>query len=281
MNRWKLCLLAAVACVGSWVCVSTARALVAMPPPGPNRVAKSDAVIVGKVIAMEPQDRDVEQTKYRIAVVQVNEALRGVKDAKTVRVGFIPPPAAGGKPGPIGRPGFRGVQLQDGQDGLFLLTKHGKENFYTLGGPIGYFISSENNPDFAKEVQAVNTITRLMDDPKAALKSKDAEERLVGTALLLEMYRSFRGPGQPREEKIDAEESKQILKVMAEANWKNESPHGSLRPNLPMMFNLLGVGPKEGFRPQPNTDYQQQVQNWLRENAETYRIQRFAGGDSK
>src|SRR5438270_505326 len=113
---------------------SQALALVIAPPPGPSRVVNSDMVIVGKVEGIEPQDVMVANVSYRIAIVKVTDAIRGAKDVKTVRVGFMPPPL-NAKP-PLIRPGFRGVQLQAGQEGLFLLTKHPQEKFYTLGGPI-------------------------------------------------------------------------------------------------------------------------------------------------
>ncbi len=57
MRRWKLCTAVALTCLTVWTCISTARAMMIMPQPGPNRVINSDAVVVGKVIALEPQER--------------------------------------------------------------------------------------------------------------------------------------------------------------------------------------------------------------------------------
>src|SRR5215469_14637216 len=113
MRRWKLCAAMTLACLGVWTCISTARAMVIMPQPGPTRVVNADAIVVGKVVALEPQDVTVDKVNYRIAVVKVDQALRGAKDAKTVRIGFLPPPMGGIRPGGPIRPGFRpGVQLQ-------------------------------------------------------------------------------------------------------------------------------------------------------------------------
>src|SRR5437016_12173867 len=76
--------------------VDIARALMIAAPPGPVRIVNSDAVFVGKVTQIEPVDVDAkafpgakETVKYRIAVVQVEKVIRGVKDEKSVRVGFI------------------------------------------------------------------------------------------------------------------------------------------------------------------------------------------------
>src|SRR5437588_7810184 len=139
-----------VLALGTWA--ATARAgTIAMPPPGPARVANADAVIVGKVEGIEPQDVKVGTTSFRIAVVRIGQGLRGVKDEKTLRVGFIPIPAQP-KGGPIVvTSGPRPIQFEVGQEGLLLLTKQAKTNFYVLGGPVGYYVGSEKNPKFEKE----------------------------------------------------------------------------------------------------------------------------------
>lgn len=282
MRRWKLCAAVTLVCLSVWACTSIARAMMIMPQPGPARVVNSDAVVIGKVIALEPQDMTVDKVNYRIAVVKIDQALRG-KEMKQVRIGFIPPPAGGIRPGgPIIRPGFRGVQLQVGNDGLFLLKKHAKENFYTLGGPAGYFINSENNKTFDKEVQSVKSVIKLTENPKAGLKAKDAEERLLAAAILIEQYRAFRGPGQ-KQEPIDAEESKQIMHALADADWKAPVSFGGMRPNPTMLFNRLGITPKDGWqpRPQPGVNFQEAMQTWVRDHADTYRIQRFVASQTK
>src|SRR5262249_30336762 len=70
-----------------------ARALViAMPQSGPARAAQADAVVVGRVVALEDKDVQVQGAMYRIAVVNVTETIKGGKE-QMVKVGFIPPPA--------------------------------------------------------------------------------------------------------------------------------------------------------------------------------------------
>jgi hypothetical protein len=270
-----------LACLGMWTCATFARAMLIAPQPGPNRVLNSDAVIIGKVTGLEPEDKMVDQVTYRIAVVQVDKGLRGTKDAKTVRIGFIPPPMppAGGGIRPFIK--YRGVELKPGMEGLFLLTKHPKESFYTIGGPVGYFISSQNNANFDKDVQMIKTISKVMDDPQTALKSKDAEERLLAVSVLVEKYRTFKGPGQAKEEAIDAGESKEILSALAAADWQAPAAFGSLRPSAVQVFGRLGVGPKDGFMVPPGANYQTTAQSWLRDNADKYRIQRFVSSGTK
>src|SRR5438876_6184694 len=121
---------------GLGVMVSAARALViAMPQPGPVRTAQADAVVVGRVVALEDKDVQVQSITYRIAVVNVTETIKGAKE-QMVRVGFVPPPVApnpGGVPVPIRRPGFN-PQYAVGQDGLFFLSKGPDGKFYTTSG---------------------------------------------------------------------------------------------------------------------------------------------------
>src|ERR1043166_3493275 len=119
MRRWHFVIAATlIVLAGS---VSMARALVIAPPAGPARVINADAVIVGKVVGLEPQDVMVMNVTYRVAIVKVDQALKG-KEAKQVRIAFIPPPANPPK-FKIGG-GRGGVQLAEGNAGLMILKKH-------------------------------------------------------------------------------------------------------------------------------------------------------------
>jgi hypothetical protein len=278
--------------VGAALCLSasTALGLMIMPQPGPARVMNSDVVLVGKVTALEPQDVTVMNVKYRIAVVKVRDVVRGNKALTTVRVGFIAAPSAppAVKPavgkGPILlRPGirFRGVQLQANQNGLFLLKKHATENFYTLNGPTGSFISSDNNPNFDRELGVAKAIVKAGADPRKALKSPDPEQKLLGAAILIEQYRKFTGRGAPKQQPIDAEESKQILLALANADWNGQGNVAGLVPNPATLFYRLGITQKDGWMPPRNVDQRAAIPAWLRDNYARYRVQRFVAGDAK
>lgn len=274
---------------------SAAFALVVAPQPLANRMAQADTVVVGRVVGLEPQDVKAapfagspQNVDYRIAIVQIKDALRGVKSGtKTIRVGFQPPPMPV-NPGVGGgiriRPPIRrfNVQLQMGNEGLFLLTKHPVENFYTI--PMYGFVSSQNNANFEKEVGSIKKLTTIMAEPQKALKSKDREERYLAAAMLVTKYRTNRpAPGGPKQEPIDAAESKLILKVLADdANWDAPRRFDSPTPNPTQIFYQLGITAKDGWM-QPRgarnqKDITDAMRTWLRENAERYRIQRFVGG---
>src|SRR5262245_13759981 len=108
-----------------------ARALaIALPVvQGPARVAQAEAIVVGRVVALEDKDVKVGEMMYRIAVVQVTEVIKGTKE-QMVKVGFVAPPVNQPNPNPVPvpirpgrRPGFGGPQYQIGQDGMFFLSK--------------------------------------------------------------------------------------------------------------------------------------------------------------
>ncbi len=248
-----------------------------MPPAGPVRVASADVVIVGNVEALEPQDVKVGTTTYRVAVVKVRQSVLGAKDAKTLRIAFTPVE----KPPPgVFVSGARPVQLEPGQRGIFVLAKHAAENFHVLGGPVGYFIREDGNPDFDKEVQAAKLAAKVGVNPLESLKGKDADERSLAAAILVDRYRTSLGPNS-KQEPIDASESKLILKTLAEADWKTSVNFASLRLDPFTIFQRLGVGPKEGFRPRMDMNLYAAARDWLAANADTFRVQRYVAGDAK
>jgi hypothetical protein len=251
--------------------------VVAIPPAGPARVANADAVIVGKVQAIEPQDVKAGTTTYRIAVVKIEDGIKGTKEgAKTLRVGFIPLP----KPNPmVIVSGARPVQLEVGKEGLFLLSKQKDADFYVIGGVVGFYINSDKNKDFEKEVATAKMSAKIAANPQGALKAKDKEERLVAVALLIEKYRTFRP--KAKEEPIDADESKQILQALADTDWQAQIDFTALRPNPAQLFRQLSVTAKDGFVPPMSGDLRMVAPQWLRENTEKYRIKRFAVADGK
>jgi hypothetical protein len=254
------------------------------PQPAYTRVGTVDTVVVGRVTALEDKDTEVDplfggpqKTTFRVARVSISEPLRGLDaDKKDIRVAFPPPR----KPGP-GRPIIpgigNGVNLQVGQEGLFLLTKHPKENFYVLSIDFD-FIAQSMNASLAKEVEQVKRSVKLLADPTAGLKSKDADDRLLTAALLLGKYRTFR-PGFQKQAPVDAEESKLILSAVLDADWNRKAVFGELHPQN--LFNQLSLTPKDGwtFPPRANAQQlQEAMRAWLKEHRDTYRVQRLVEG---
>ena len=262
-------------------------------------------------------DVEVEQTAkgakatYRIAVVEVSESIMGLKkDTKQVRVGFIvqgnnngggfgvPPGAGGGVqilpappqpaiqplpgrvrpfPGP-GRGFVQQVQLQMGQEGLFSVDKHHKESFF-ISPDYQHFVDRQNNNGFDNEVKSAKQISKVMADPVKALKSDDKQDRYTAAAILVAKYRMPSNPtGQGmKNEAIDADESKLILKALAEGNWA-PNQGGKAIPAPYELFGQLGVNDKDGYRPanaRTPEDFYKGMQTWLESNSDKYRINKL------
>ncbi len=264
---------------------STARVIAFRIAPLPERVASCDCIVVAKVTAIEKKNvlaRSYPGTKdkveYQVAVVKIDEALVGAKGLTHIKIGFLPPQGPVGGPGGI-RPGirFQQVVLTEGQEGCFFLTPHFEENFYTVPG--FYQVLDKKAADFDKQVAQIKRCAKLLSDPKAGLKSKEAEDRALTAGLLVHRYRRITGPivGTVKQESIDAEESKLILQGLADGDWSKGYSATDLTPQ--MSFGILGLTDKDGWRPGPFKNYQVEfpaaAKNWLKENAGTYRIQRY------
>jgi len=274
--------LAGLTCLLALTATVSAKAMMIAPPPGIQRVAMADCVIVGKVTSLEgktvkaarfPGDKD--KADFVIATVKIETGLIGTGDMTSIRVGFVPPvdPIRPG-PGPI-RPPIRRlppIKLEVGQEACLFLTKHPDEPFYTI--PAYYdIINKKDNPNFDKEMESIKKGAKLLSDPKAGLDSKSADDRYLTAALLLTRYLAVRpSPMPPKTEPIAAEESKKILQALADADWtKNEPMMWQMNPQA--MFNRLQH--KSGWtQPQNVKEIPEAAKRWLRANAESYRIQR-------
>jgi len=233
-----------------------------MPQPSATRVATTDAIVIGRVTKVEDKELSLPafpgapataKTAYRVAVVEVADVVKGKKGLKTVRVG---------------------VQLKAGDEGLFYLAKHFQGPIYTATGMFDF--TARGNGNFDKELQDVRANVKLMENPVENLKGLDKEKRFKTAALLISQYR--RGfPGKVKTEAVSAEESKLILLALADApGWDTPVRFGQEHPQG--LFFQLGVTAKDGWQPprQITTpqDFPNAIRTWLRENANTYRIQR-------
>jgi hypothetical protein len=267
--------------------VATDAKAIALPlaPPVAKRVAMADLVVVGKVTGFADKLESAtafpgakDKTDYQVAVVQVDESLQGGKGLKEVRVGFLPSaPGVGTRP-PIRR--FPTFRLEPGQEVVLFLVKHHEGNFQ-IGQAYYDVIVKAGNANFDKDVAEAKRAAALLADPKAGLESKDAADRLLTAELLISRYRTARQSATPaKQEAIDADESKLILKTLAEADWNAKPAVPQLTPQ--MAFGQLAVGPKDGWTPPADgTKYAEAARQWLKDNADKYRIQRFVREEKK
>jgi hypothetical protein len=276
---------AAVAGLAVVISAASAKAMMIAPPPLSTRVAQADCIVVGKVTSIEDKvvaaksfPTATQKTAYRIAVITIKDHLAGAKGLTSVRVGFIPPPqpVQGGPNQPI-RPirRYPTVDLKVGQEGCFLLTQHFEEPFYIVQGYYNVIYKANN---FDQQVAQIKDYVKLLDDPKEGLKSKNADSRLVTAAMLMTRYRTVKLGTKPpyKTEPIDAEQSKLILNVLAEADWTKVARFGQVSPWL--LFNQLGLTAKDGWKPPQLANLQamgEAAKEWIKQHAKDYRIQRY------
>jgi hypothetical protein len=212
---------------------------------------------------------------YQIANVQVGDALLGAKDAKEIKVAFLPP-ASGPGPGPRIRR-FPQFNLTLDQEGCLFLVKHPTEDFYI--GQNYYDILGKTDGTFDKDMEEIKRCVKLLADPSAGLKAKSADDRFVTAAMLVTRYRTQRS-GAAKTEPIDAEQSKQILLTLADADWTPPKVGVIGRAAIPLnaqgLFFQLGLTEKDGWSvPKDASAIPDEAKKWLKSNAEKYRIERF------
>jgi len=263
-----------------------ARAMMIAPAPLSQRAALADAIVVGKVTGFGDKlvsavpPGGAAKVDYPIAVVQVADAVSGLKDAKEIRVGFIPPQAP---PTPAPGPGpvllvkrYPQFNLTLDQEACLFLVKHPTEDFYV--GLNYYDVVDKKAGDFDKSLDEVKRCVKLLADPMASLKAKEADDRTLTAEMLVARYRMARGPGEPKTEDVGAEESKLILQTLADADWspKLVAGPGGFQMSPQMSFFQLGLTEKDGWKPpQDGKELEAAAKKWLKDNADKYRVQKF------
>ena len=290
MRRQCMAVGLAVVCLTASAVIG--KAMMIAPPPGPQRMAAAETVVVGKVTSIEEKTIEASpaagapKVLYKVAVVKIGEDIKGVKGLTSIRVGFIPPmdvPAPPPAEGPRIR--IRRVpqaNLAVGQEAIFFLKKHHDKDFYVA--PM-YFdvVNKEGNAAFEKDVAQLKKSAKILQSPMESLKSKDADERLLAAGLLVTTYRTPQGTRQQKLAPIDAEQSKLILQAIADADWSKQG--GRSEMTAATVFGSLYLTPADGWKPAPFKNYQVEfpaaAKQWLKDNADTYRVMKFVPDEPK
>jgi len=273
MNKLMVPVALAALCGLALVSPALAKRIAPMPPG--FRAAAGDAVVVGKVTDVTAKAEKIDQFKgdtreMKVATVKVDSALLG-KAGKTIKVGFPTPPPGGVRPGRPGR--FPMVNLTKGQEACLILTKHPTKKDVYLVNSTDDVIDKAGNTEWKANLDEIKKTAKVLTNPMAALKSKNAEERLDAAAVLIHRYKS---PtlSNDKTEAVPAAESKLILNALAEADWNARRTNFQATPlNL---FYRLAVAENEGWK-QP-TDFNQTAplaKKWLKDNAGKYKMTRY------
>jgi hypothetical protein len=260
-----------------------------------QRVGNADAIVVGKVTAIAEKSVTAKTVpnanfavEYKVATVKISEALTGVKGLTQINVAFQvvnnnrPNGPARGPIRP--RPIFNPPSLTVGQEALMFLNKHFEEDFYVFAGNANQGpVNKQNNATFDKDVKEAKRCLKLLHKPAAGLKAKDAGERLLTAYLLIDHYRPYVKPGltyPPKTKAIDADQSKLILKAIAEADWTKMDNQLKVFPSA--LFYRLQLTDKDGWTPPKfvqGQNYNQLLadafKEWLKDKGKDYRIQRY------
>jgi hypothetical protein len=286
-----------VAAVAALVLAPTVEAKRAIRIFSPTeKLVRSDVVAVGKVTAIEKDDVLAPQfpgapdkVAYKIAVVKIETGLVGANNLTHVKIGFLPPPMdpnapPGGRPIP-GRGGFQPVNITKDMEALFFLRKHHSADFYTVE-PI-MAPTDTKDEGYKAQLELVKKGAGVIADPTKALKAERADDRLFAAALLVTKYRSYPDNAPEVENvKIGADESKLILKAIAEGDWKKDQD--GVSPHPYQAFSMLGLNETSGFKfPQvkPGEDFITKAKDtytaWLAGPGKDYQITKLVAKPKK
>lgn len=226
-----------------------------------QRALAADTVVVGKVTAVEKETVEAapfpgatEKVRYKVAVVQITTPLAGAGNLTHIKVGFVPPlpaqpPQPGPQPGairpPIRRPGLVRPELKEGQEYVLFLVKHAEGGFYVMP-PMSPPLDAKAE-SAKKEIEGIKKVLAVVADPEKALKAEKPADRAFAAVILATKYRTYPDFAPAVEEvPIPAEESRQILQGLADADW---TKFDRTAPNGMQAFYMLGLTEKDGWTP--------------------------------
>ena len=273
--------------------------------PATIRAMYSEVVVVGKVAEIEkdtvegpayanaPKD---QKLTYKVAIVKIDEPLIGAKGLTQLRIGFLadapavaapaqlPGGPGGGPPRRLVRPGATVVALTAGMEGCFFVDPLPGADFYVLsaqGPPL-----NKKDDNYDKELKAVQAVVKTIEDPVAALKAKELDDRFQAVYALLLRYQTAKGgTGRVSREPIAAEENKLILGILAELPWlpkegAGPGPGGQPAPSRSTLWYTVNWN-EYGFRPPknaPGMDYNHLMDEatsaFLKESADKIKLKR-------
>jgi hypothetical protein len=238
----------------------------------PSPLARFNAaewVVVGKITTYEQHDVEVaaspdsaaKQT-FAVAILEITKSIKGADGMTHIRVAMHPQQT-----------------LPVGQEACYFLNSHPTEAFCVMPGRFGLPIVKAGNTGFENEVQQYESWAKILKDPMESLKAKDAGDRFLAAALLLNEYRTFR-PGvhaQNRETKpIDPAQSKLILQALVDVDWNKAVLDRTVSANG--VFAQLAPTIKDGWNPKNlvgANGFEVAAKKWLTDNSDSFRINAF------
>jgi hypothetical protein len=251
-----------------------------------QQTIQAEVIVVGRIVEIEDTDTEVttppgtsQKTVYKIANLQIQEALVGAKGLTHIRVGFIP---INQSPNPQLR-GFDDLDwgyLHDtygiNEEGCFFLQKHPQGDFYiTL--PNGNRLDSKYL-SYEGDLGRIKRMIEVFEKPLEALKAKKSDERQFAAWALIMKYRTAptSNGGVVNEVEIPKEESQLILKALCET--ENDPDQLTKFANL---FSMLRITEKDGWNPanlggaDTNKIMKETFEQWHKTHGEKYCVKKW------
>jgi hypothetical protein len=296
MRRFFLCGLAAAAAVA--LAATPAQALrIALPVAASTKTKamQADAVVVGKVTGIDKETVDLEQfpgsgkVPHTVANIKIETSLLGAKNVTHIKLAYVKPGEEGqpgdvfpGGPG-IGRPfpgrGFQAFTPTEDQEGVFFLQKHPTSDKHFVV-PMGHSPILSTDANYKDELEKVKGMAGTFADPVKALKVEKEEERVANALTLAQKYRSApqnNNSGVLEETAIPAEETKLLLKVLAEVDWTKHADAPRLADVLGLMPGNYGI-PRvaAGDTEEPLAARQKAFKAWADKYAAKFEVKKVA-----
>lgn len=249
-----------------------AQAYLAMPnEPVAHKIAAADCAVLGKIVAIRPKPEEGQVWRhsaaprwpFTVVEVEVQELLHGPRDVKRVRFGF--------KDG-------KATKFAVGDVGCFFGVKIAKNDFYIV--PLDCFCE-QKTPAFAQDLATARRLGRLMAEPEQGLNAKDADDRLLTAYLLLlrSCYVPWRHGETGKVEPLDAAQSKRILLALADGDWSKQRREVRDALAALQLAAKFGAPALQDFPQQADERWDAAAKEWLKRNAEGYRIHRLLKRD--
>jgi hypothetical protein len=243
-------------------------------PSIPHRVALAETIVVGKVTRIEGQSVMLAETpgakekkECFIAIVHIKETIKGADGLTDIKVAF---PVQDNRVGPYKF--FPLFRLHEDQTAcLFLKPHHAGECLIAVSE---FACIDQMEHDFENDRKWAHQCAKLLADPEKGLRSKDADQRFLTAAMLIIQYRTqlAASKGHAKQVPIDATQSRLILQVLAEVNWKKpiEDVGEEMWPQN--LFSRLSLTGNDGWNQSLKPEA---AKKWLLENSGKHRIKKF------
>jgi hypothetical protein len=157
---------------------------------------------------------------HRVLVVKIDSHLKGAEGLTHLRIGWVPTARQDPAVGRTNRGERPSPELKEGRKMLFFLAKHPDGAFFVIPNTLDPVDATD--PTYKAQVDVVSQSLSAAADPKSALSARNAQTRFQAALSLITNYRMHEGTRNVESVPIAAEESRLILRALAEGDWTTD-----------------------------------------------------------